>query len=122
MRLKCGVVMYTGIAPRTLAALAHETEEAGWDGFFIWDTFLSDNAWVLLAAAAMETERVHLGTMLTAPSRRRPCQLASEVATRDRLSIVSRTAGPFSRSVWERPKTSDLLGFAPNCWTRALIF
>lgn len=63
--------MYTGLAPRTIVDVARETEAAGWDGFFIWDAFLSDNAWVLLAAAAMVTERVRLGTMLTAPSRRR---------------------------------------------------
>jgi alkanesulfonate monooxygenase SsuD/methylene tetrahydromethanopterin reductase-like flavin-dependent oxidoreductase (luciferase family) len=41
---------------------------------------------VLLAAIAMATERIRLGTMLTALSRRRPWQLAGEVATLDRLS------------------------------------
>jgi alkanesulfonate monooxygenase SsuD/methylene tetrahydromethanopterin reductase-like flavin-dependent oxidoreductase (luciferase family) len=86
MAMRCGVVMYGGIGPREIADVAREAEQGGWDGFFVWDAFLSDNAWVLLAAAAMLTERLRLGTMLTAPSRRRPWQLASEVATLDRLS------------------------------------
>ncbi|HSH77249.1 MAG TPA: hypothetical protein VLA19_01805 [Herpetosiphonaceae bacterium] len=47
--------MYTGLAPRTIVDVARETEAAGWDGFFIWDAFLSDIAWVLLATAAMVT-------------------------------------------------------------------
>lgn len=26
--------------PRTLASLARDAEEAGWDGFFIWDQLM----------------------------------------------------------------------------------
>jgi alkanesulfonate monooxygenase SsuD/methylene tetrahydromethanopterin reductase-like flavin-dependent oxidoreductase (luciferase family) len=78
--------MFTTMAPRILVDVARETEAAGWDGFFIWDGFVSDNAWVLLAATAMATKRIRIGTMLTALSRRRPWQLAGEVATLDRLS------------------------------------
>jgi len=54
---------------RMLADLAHEAEEAGWDGFFLWDTihYLADNServcdpWIALAAIAMRTERVRIG-------------------------------------------------------------
>lgn len=84
--MRYGVVMYGGIDAREIAEIAREAEQGGWEGFFVWDAFLSDNAWVILAAAAMLTERLRLGTMLTAPSRRRPWQLASEVVTLDRLS------------------------------------
>ncbi|NLF64804.1 MAG: LLM class flavin-dependent oxidoreductase, partial [Chloroflexi bacterium] len=61
-------------------------ENAGWDGFFVWEAPWSTDAWVSLAAAAMVTERIRLGTMLTALSRMRPWKLASETATLDDLS------------------------------------
>ncbi len=71
---------------RTLADLASDADGAGWDGVFLWDTILGADAWVALAAMAMRTRRVRLGTMLTPLSRRRPWHVASEVATLDRLS------------------------------------
>jgi hypothetical protein len=42
--------------------------------------------WVVMAAMAMETERVRLGAIVTPPSRRRPWKLAREAMTLDRLS------------------------------------
>jgi alkanesulfonate monooxygenase SsuD/methylene tetrahydromethanopterin reductase-like flavin-dependent oxidoreductase (luciferase family) len=44
------------------------------------------DAWVSLTAAAMQTERIRLGTMLSPVSRMRPWKLASESATLDNLS------------------------------------
>jgi hypothetical protein len=81
---------------RAIAGLAYEAEMAGWDGVFIPDCICIDSEsdpmmpgfdpWVVLAAMAMRTERVRLGTMLTPVSRRRPWKLAREVATLDQLS------------------------------------
>jgi alkanesulfonate monooxygenase SsuD/methylene tetrahydromethanopterin reductase-like flavin-dependent oxidoreductase (luciferase family) len=48
--------------------------------------FLSDDPWLTLTAVALATRRVRIGTMLSAPSRRRPWKLARETATLDRLS------------------------------------
>ncbi|HUP27001.1 MAG TPA: LLM class flavin-dependent oxidoreductase [Chloroflexia bacterium] len=80
----------------SIAELAQEAEEAGWDGVFIPDcilieahadpAFIGFDPWVVLAAMAMRTERVKLGTMLTAISRRRPWKLARETTTLDQLS------------------------------------
>lgn len=80
----------------SIAELAHAAEAAGWDGVFIPDcicieglpdpAFLGFDPWVVLAAMAMRTERVRLGTMLTAISRRRPWKLARELTTLDHLS------------------------------------
>jgi alkanesulfonate monooxygenase SsuD/methylene tetrahydromethanopterin reductase-like flavin-dependent oxidoreductase (luciferase family) len=69
-----------------VAALAREAENAGWDGVFLWEPVWGFDAWMLLAAAATQTERISLGTMLTPPSRMRPWKLASETLTLDHLS------------------------------------
>jgi alkanesulfonate monooxygenase SsuD/methylene tetrahydromethanopterin reductase-like flavin-dependent oxidoreductase (luciferase family) len=79
--------------PRTVAALARELEDAGWDGAFYWDgislggEWAGDvyDPWVVMAAMAMRTERVRLGALVTPPSRRRPWKLARETMTLDRL-------------------------------------
>src|SRR5258708_5090734 len=83
--MKYGFVFPGGDA-RTAADVAREAEQAGWDGFFTWEPVWGVDAWVSLTAAAMQTERIRLGTMLTPLSRMRPWKLASETATLDRLS------------------------------------
>ncbi len=83
--MRYGFVLPYGDA-RVAADMAREAERAGWDGFFVWEAVWGFDAWVLLAAAAMQTERIRLGTMLTPPSRMRPWKLASETMTVDRLS------------------------------------
>ncbi len=78
--------------PRLVAELAQLTEQAGFDGFFVWDhvayyepvTHLAD-PWVCLSAAAMVTSRVILGPLVTPLPRRRMHQLARETVTLDRL-------------------------------------
>jgi len=83
--MKYGFVLPKGDA-RTAAKFAWEAEMAGWDGFFVWEPVWGIDAWVSLTAAAMRTERIRLGTMLTPVSRMRPWKLASETATLDSLS------------------------------------
>lgn len=83
--MRYGFVLPSGDA-RTAADLAHEAEQMGWDGFFVWEPAWGIDAWVSLTAAAMRTERIKLGTMLTPLSRMRPWKLASETATLDQLS------------------------------------
>jgi alkanesulfonate monooxygenase SsuD/methylene tetrahydromethanopterin reductase-like flavin-dependent oxidoreductase (luciferase family) len=86
--------------PRTLAELAHDAETAGWDGFFIWDAMFFDptfhpiaDPWVALAAVALNTERMRIGTMVTPLARRRPWKLARETVSVDRLSNGRLTLG-----------------------------
>lgn len=77
---------------RTLAELARDAEKAGWDGFFLWDHVFMDwpdrvvDPWVTLAAIAMNTERLRIGTLVTALPRRRPWKLARETVSLDHLS------------------------------------
>jgi alkanesulfonate monooxygenase SsuD/methylene tetrahydromethanopterin reductase-like flavin-dependent oxidoreductase (luciferase family) len=81
---------------RTVARLAVAVEQAGWDGLFVWDHVVHDkrarrgqpfgDPWLLLAAAALSTSRIRLGTLVTPVPRRRPEQLARQVATLDAIS------------------------------------
>jgi len=83
--MKYGFVLPRGDA-RTAAEYAKAAEEAGWDGFFVWEPVWGVDAWICLTAAAMVTSRIRLGTMITPVSRMRPWKLASETATLDNLS------------------------------------
>jgi alkanesulfonate monooxygenase SsuD/methylene tetrahydromethanopterin reductase-like flavin-dependent oxidoreductase (luciferase family) len=71
---------------RAFSELAILGERCGWDGVFTWEAVWGVDAWVSLAAAAMVTERVKLGTLLTPVPRVKPWDLATRVATVDRLS------------------------------------
>lgn len=83
--MKYGFVLPAGDA-RTAADFAFEAEQADWNGFFVWEPVWGIDAWVSLTAAAMRTQRIRLGTMLTPISRLRPWKLASETVTLDHLS------------------------------------
>ncbi len=82
------------LSARRLADLAREAEEAGWDGFFLWDHVLAFapgrvpvvDPWIALTAVAMSTERVRFGPLVTPLPRRRPTKLARETASLDQLS------------------------------------
>ncbi|MGO4599582.1 LLM class flavin-dependent oxidoreductase [Terrabacter sp. 2RAF25] len=68
------------------ADLARLGEQRGWDAVFGWESLYGVDAWVQLGAAAMVTERIRLGTLLTPASRHRPWDLASRVGSVDRIS------------------------------------
>jgi alkanesulfonate monooxygenase SsuD/methylene tetrahydromethanopterin reductase-like flavin-dependent oxidoreductase (luciferase family) len=80
-------------SPADLADLAARAEAAGWDGFFIWDhvarpegTFPMAEPWVALTAVAMATQRLRIGPMVTPLARRRPWNVARQVASLDQLT------------------------------------
>lgn len=78
--------------PKEFAEFARRVEEAGWDGISVWDHILVwDGAevadpWVLLAAAAMTTDRIRLMSMVTPLPRRHPWKLSRECVSVDLLS------------------------------------
>ena len=78
---------------RTMAVVATAAEQAGWDALFVWDHVVHrghrrpfGDPWMLLTAAALATSRIRLGTLVTPVARRRPQQLARQVATLDAIS------------------------------------
>lgn len=80
--------------PHAVVDIAIAAEQSGWDGLFVWDHVLSPiegrweiaDPWVVLAAAAVVTDRIRLGPMVTPLPRRRVLKLARETVTLDRLS------------------------------------
>jgi len=83
---------------RVLANLAQEAENSGWDGFFIWDHIAGEtlpmvDPWVALAAIAVTTQRIRIGTTVTPLPRRRPWKLAREAVSIDHLSGGRLTLG-----------------------------
>lgn len=71
---------------RQAVAWAVEAEQAGWDAFFVADLVWGLEAWMVLGAAALQTERIKLGTMLTPLPWASPWKLASQTVTLDHLS------------------------------------
>jgi len=106
------------VTPDRLVGIAKLNEEAGFDSLWIPDHILFippgivPEAWSTLAAVAMVTKKVMLGTCVTDPHRYHPAVLAQKVATVDQLSagrtVLGLGAGesmnldPFG-IVWNKP-------------------
>jgi alkanesulfonate monooxygenase SsuD/methylene tetrahydromethanopterin reductase-like flavin-dependent oxidoreductase (luciferase family) len=78
--------------PRLAIRLARSAEEAGWEGFFVWDHLgfvwgtPSCDPWGVLSAIAVSTTRLKLGTAITPLARRRPHIVANALTSLDLLS------------------------------------
>ncbi|MFG1674448.1 LLM class flavin-dependent oxidoreductase [Micromonospora sp. NPDC049282] len=91
LEISCGGASVT---VADLVALGESAERSGWDGVFLEDYLIHHagddpptwDPWLVLAAVAGRTERIRLGTTVTALPRRRPAKLAREVLTLDHLS------------------------------------
>ncbi len=78
--------------PDALVDLAVRAEEAGWEGFFLWDHIVVADGmpvadpWVALGAIAQATDRITIGPMVIALPRHRPWVVARQAVSVDRLS------------------------------------
>src|SRR6058998_3742260 len=79
--------------PRTLVHAAVEAERHGWNGFFLWDHLVEwekrvpiSDSFTTLAAIAVKTSRIRIGTTLTPLPRLKPWIAARQTATLDQLS------------------------------------
>jgi F420-dependent oxidoreductase-like protein len=96
MKLRIFTEPQQGADYRTLRAVARATEELGFDAFFRSDHYLKmgdvsglpgpTDSWATLAALAVETSRIRLGTLMTAATFRLPGPLAIMVAQVDQMS------------------------------------
>jgi|SRR5579862_3643841 F420-dependent oxidoreductase-like protein len=96
MKLRIFTEPQQGADYQTLRAVALAAEELGFDAFFRSDHFLKmgdvsglpgpTDSWATLAALAVETSRIRLGTLVTAATFRLPGPLAITVAQVDQMS------------------------------------
>jgi alkanesulfonate monooxygenase SsuD/methylene tetrahydromethanopterin reductase-like flavin-dependent oxidoreductase (luciferase family) len=88
----CAANFGTWSDPHVAVRAARAAQQAGWDGYFVWDHLAfvwgppSADPWVTLAAVAATTEGLTLGTALTPLPRRRPQVVAQQLATLERLN------------------------------------
>ena len=96
MKLRIFTEPQQGADYETLRTVAVAAEDLGFDAFFRSDHYLKigdvsglpgpTDAWATLAALAVETSRVRLGTLMTAATFRLPGPLAITVAQVDQMS------------------------------------
>jgi len=96
MKLRIFTEPQLGADYRTLRAVALAAEELGFEAFFRSDHYLKmgdvsglpgpTDAWATLAALAVETSRIRLGTLMTPVTFRLPGPLAITVAQVDQMS------------------------------------
>jgi F420-dependent oxidoreductase-like protein len=96
MQLRIFTEPQQGADYATLLKVARATEELGFDGFFRSDHYLKmgdatglpgpTDSWLTLAALAVQTERIKLGTLVSPITFRDPGPLAIAVAQADQMS------------------------------------
>ena len=102
--MRVGLSIPNFAEPGRLLDIARAAEAGGWDGWFLWDHILVDREhavpvsepWTVLAAAAVTTSRIRLGTMVTPIAQRRP----SVWRVRSPPSITCRKDGPCWGRAW----------------------
>jgi len=120
--------------PDKLVKIAQLNEEAGFDSLWVPDHILFippgivPEAWSTLAAVAVVTNKVILGTCVTDPHRYHPAVLAQKVATVDQLSggrvVLGLGAGesmnldPFGIP-WDKPvsRLIEAVSIVRNLWS-----
>jgi probable F420-dependent oxidoreductase len=108
--------------PRTVAQVAEAAENAGWEALLIWDHLgfvwgpSAADPWVALAAAAVSTDRMLIGTGITPVPRRRPHVLAHQVAT---LDVLSGGRVIFGAGIGGVPREFSAFGEADDARLRA---
>ncbi|GAB2623850.1 LLM class F420-dependent oxidoreductase [Paractinoplanes abujensis] len=95
MRLVIFTEPQQGASHDDLRKVAQTAEASGYDGFFRSDHYLTmggdglpgpSDAWLTLAALAVQTSRIRLGTLVTSATFRLPGPLAIAVAQADQIS------------------------------------
>src|SRR5262252_2733444 len=96
MQLRIFTEPQQGADYATLLRVAKATEDLGFEGFFRSDHYLKmgsvsgqpgpTDAWITLAALAVQTSRIRLGTLVSPVTFRHPGPLAISVAQVDQMS------------------------------------
>jgi len=93
--MRLDVMLLQDASPTELVSRARAVEALGVECAWVADHFVEpyrpevewSDAWVILAALAVMTSRVRIGTLVSTPAFRNPAVLALQAATVDRLSL-----------------------------------
>src|SRR5258705_2928455 len=116
--MRLGVVILPELRRAELTAVWHRAEALGFDHAWTYDHLawrsLRDSTWFAavptLAAAALATERIRLGTLVASPNFRHPVAFARELIALDDLSGGRMTLGVGAGGLgWD----ATMLGQAP---------
>lgn len=95
MTLRVGVLVVQNLPWEQWRSRVVEVESLGYDGVYVWDHLVHRtqppaaplfDGLTLLAAAAMVTSRLRLGTLVASPTLRHPVLLAKQAMTLDNIS------------------------------------
>jgi F420-dependent oxidoreductase-like protein len=122
MRVRALLEPHHGATYQQILAFARTVEQAGFDAFFRSDHYLGidqdetgyrpTDSWTTLAGLAVQTERIALGTLMTASTFRSPGPLAITVATADAMS-GGRVELGIGAAWYEREHRYFGIGFPP---------
>lgn len=85
---------------RDIPVWAQQAEARGWDGCFLGDAVWCEDPMIALAAAAMTTRTIRLGTLIIPAPLRRPWKIASEAIALELLSGGRLILGLGSGAAW----------------------
>lgn len=111
--------------PAFMARMARAAEDAGWNGWFLWDNLSWEtdvpvaDPWVALAAMASTTLRMRIGPLVTPLPRRRPWNVARACVTLDHLSAGRVVLGAGLGGDWYRELSA--FGEEPDVKRRAAM-
>jgi F420-dependent oxidoreductase-like protein len=122
MRLRVLLEPRYGATYQQILAMARAAEEAGFDAFFRSDHYLGidvtdasyapTDSWTTLAGLAVQTQRIRIGTLVTASTFRHPGPLAVAVATVQAMSAGRAELG-IGAAWYEREHESFGIPFPP---------
>jgi alkanesulfonate monooxygenase SsuD/methylene tetrahydromethanopterin reductase-like flavin-dependent oxidoreductase (luciferase family) len=111
--------------PAESARLAALAERSGWDGYLTWDSLITRedpppvyDPWVILAAVAMATETLRIGTCIAVVPRYKPHLLAMTLASLDALSSGRMILG-VGLGDWTQPRSYQAFGETTDLEERA---
>jgi 5,10-methylenetetrahydromethanopterin reductase len=84
--MKFSISLIPEVAPQRAAAIAKSAETNGVNGFWVVDQINDRDVWMTLAACALETKKIRLGTGVTNVSLRDPTLVAQAIGTLDQMA------------------------------------
>ena len=87
MKFSCMVWPFSGADVESVVRLAQTAEECGFETVYVGDSqMIWNEVWIVLAACALGTKRVRLGTGVTNVATRHPAATARAIVTLNKLS------------------------------------